>query len=349
MTCSLRNRKTLFIAATIVIILLNFYTFAVAYPTMKGPLNLSSQNQVTPAVAIPTVRVPLNLTGADISPFSMFIANSGVKSAINLASAEVPRDFSVYYIAAWRLLHNPSKIFATGALRDGEPKIVPYLTPYKYLPSFLLLISPLTSLSYYQAFWLFDAVQFALLPAIAFLLYKLLEKKNPAIALLIFVAVLLLPYPMTGRGLSVSYFMQWAEGQAKVMLTFLLLASFYLGYRGRPVVSGIVFAIGAFDVRFTIFALPLFLYYNKDKPRESIGAAALAFACSNLMILYSGMAQGFFNMLLTQGGSTPFYTPAYIPLMMIGCLSLVNANQMIDALFEAPAKLGLGKIKNLGR
>ena len=78
-------------------------------------------------------------------------------------------------------------------------------------------------------------------------------------------AVLLLPYPMPGRGLSVSYYMSWAEGQAKILLSFLLLLSFYLGYRGKPVFSGVIFALGAFDPRFALLALPLFLFYNKSK------------------------------------------------------------------------------------
>jgi hypothetical protein len=62
------------------------------------------------------------------------------------------------------------------------------------------------------------------------------------------------------------------------------------------------------------------------------------------MVLYSGVAQGFFNMLLTSGGSTPFYTPAYIPLIMIGCLSAVNARGMIDNLIVTLSK-PLSKIK----
>jgi hypothetical protein len=150
---------------------------------------------------------------------------------------------------------------------------------------------------------------------------------------------------MSGRGLSVSYFMQWTEGQAKVLLTFILLLSFYLGYRGKPALSGIAFALGAFDVRFTILALPLFLFYNKNNLRKSAPPLLITLAASNFMILYSGVAQGFFNMLLTSGGSTPFYTPAYIPIVMIGCLSALNARGMIDNLIVTLSK-PLSKIKS---
>jgi len=131
----LKSKKLLFSLAVVVIILLNFYTLSVAYPTMSGPLNFG---------------------GADL-----------------------PRDFTVYYLASWRMFHNPSKTFTTALLNDGEPAIYPPITPYKYMPSFLVLVSPLLSLRYYQAFWVFDAIQLALLPIIAFLLYKLLKNKHP--------------------------------------------------------------------------------------------------------------------------------------------------------------------------
>jgi hypothetical protein len=339
-----KSKKILFAIVVLFVIIANLYTLSVAYPTMQGPLILGDANLHVFAVAIPTANNPLNINNANLTSFATAV-NSPTKSTANTTKADLPRDFSVYYIAAWRMLHNPSQIFTTGTLKDGEPPIYPYLTPYKYLPSFLLLISPLTFLSYYQAFWVFDTIQFALLPLIALLLYKLLENKNPLLAFLILVAVLMLPYPMIGRGLSVSYFMQWAEGQAKVLLTFLLLFSFYLGYRGKPALSGIAFALGAFDVRFTILALPLFLFYNHNNMRKSIPPLLIVLGASNIMILYSGVAQGFFNMLLSYGGSTPFYTPAYIPLIMIGCLSALNAKGMIDQLKELPSKISIHKSK----
>ena len=199
----LKSKKLLFILAVVIIVILNLYTFSVAYPTMTR--------------------------------------------ALNFGAGDVPRDFSVYYLASWRMLHNPSQIFTTGTLKDGEPAIYPSPTPYKYMPSFLVLISPLTTLSYYQAFWVFDILQFILLPLMAILLYNLLEKKNPVVAMVILFAVLLLPYPLPGNGLSVSYFRSWAEGQAKILVSFLLLLSFYLGYKGKSALSGIAFALGAFD------------------------------------------------------------------------------------------------------
>jgi len=264
--------------------------------------------------------------------YTLTVAYPTMTHPLNLGGADLPRDFSVYYIAAWRMFHNPSQIFTTGFLNDGEPQIYPALTPYKYMPSFLLLISPLVSLDYYKAFWVFDAFQFALLPLIALLLYKLLARKNPVIALLIIVGVLLLPYPMSGRGLSVSYFMHWAEGQAKVFLTFLLLLSFYLGYSGKPYFSGVVFSLGAFDPRFAVLALPLFLFYNKNELRASVVAMILGLVGSNIVVFYPGTTQGFLNMISSSGVATPLYTPAWIPTFMIIALIAINAKQMLNEL-----------------
>ena len=88
------------------------------------------------------------------------------------------KDFSAYYTGAWRLLHNPSQIYTRGTVNDGEYQINPQPQDYKYLPSFLLLLSPFLSLSYHDAFVAFDIFQFALLPLMAFLLYNLLNKKK---------------------------------------------------------------------------------------------------------------------------------------------------------------------------
>jgi hypothetical protein len=280
-----------------------------------------------------------------LNAYTLSVAYPTMTHALNLGAEDLPRDFSVYYLAAWRMLHNPSQIFTTGHLAGGEPLIYPSPTPYKYFPSFLLLVSPLVNLSYYQAFWAFDAVQFALLPFMALLLYKLLEKKNPVVAMTILTAVLLVPYPLPGRGLSVSYFMSWAEGQAKILLTFLLLLSFYFGYSGKARLSGVTFSLGAFDPRFAVLALPLFLFYNKNKLRNALIAMIIALVGFNIMIFYPGVAQGFVSMVLGSGTTTPFYTPSWIPVIMIVSLIAVNGTQIVDALKKGLRKYGI-KIKN---
>ena len=58
----------------------------------------------------------------------------------------------------------------------------------------------------------------------------------------------------------------------------------------------------------------------------------------NFMVFYPGIGQGLVSMVLGSGDTTPFYTPAWIPIVMIVCLMVVNARQMLDA-----AKNGLQK------
>ena len=264
-----------------------------------------------------------------LNVYTLLLAVPTMDKPLDLGSGVLPRDFSVYYMAGYRLLHNSPQMFSTQPLDNTGPAIYPYLTPYKYLPSFAILISPLTSLGYYQAFWIFDALQFIMLPLIAFMLYRLLENKHWAVGLAILVLVLVMPYPMAGRGLSVSYFMQWAEGQAKVLEAFLLLLSFYLGFKGKAMLSGVTFALLAFDPRYALLGLPLFLFYNKEKLKSSFAFLFGTLALSNVVFLLPGVASGFVGIIFGSDYAEPFWTPAWIPLALILCLLVINTQAMV--------------------
>lgn len=244
------------------------------------------------------------------------------------------KDFSAYYIGAWRLLHDPSQIYTHGFVNDGEYQVYPRSEAYKYLPSFLVLVSPVLLLGYQQALVAFDVFQFALLPLMALLLYKLLSRKGLVLTFAVAVIVLLQPLPLPNRGLSVTYFWQWGEGQAKVFDAFLLLLAFYLGDSGRPLLSGIVFALAAFDPRFAALSLPIFLFYNKNNLRVSVESTLGALLLSNLVLFYPGTGSGFLNMALGSTTETLYYY-AFIPLLMIISLTVVNGREMVAALSHA--------------
>jgi hypothetical protein len=275
------------IIAVAIIILLNFYTFVVAYPETYT---------ITPG--------------------------------INSSGTNLAKDFSAYYMGAWRLWNNPAHIYNFGALKDGEPTILPHPEEYKYLPSFLLIISPFLSLNYQQALLAFDIAQFALLPLMAYLLYKLLSNKPLAITLAVMVITLLLPFPTPQTGFSTSYYWQWGEGQAKVFVTFLLLISFYFGSRGRPYLSGIALAFGFFDPRFGLLALPLFIMYNRKNLKAATISLLGSLALSNAMLLYPGMASNFLNMVLASAVTTPLYYYSLIPLITLLSLIIVNIKEL---------------------
>ncbi len=184
------------------------------------------------------------------------------------------KDFSAFYTAAWRLIHDPGQVYTSGYVNDGEYHILPQPESYKYLPSFLLMVLPFTALSYQQALTAFDVFQFLLLPLIALLVYELTKEKGVAVAVIVAIIALLVPSPSPHWSLSATYYWQWAEGQSKVLETFLLLLGLQLGKSKRPLLSGVVFGLSAFDPRFALLALPLFFMYNRPSLWKAFGAGA---------------------------------------------------------------------------
>jgi hypothetical protein len=234
------------------------------------------------------------------------------------------KDFSAYYMGAWRLWNDPSHIYTSGTLKDGEPLISPQPETYKYLPSFLLLVSPFLTLGYQQALTAFDIVQFLMLPFMAFFIYKILSGKPLAVTIIVIVIALLLPLPGTQWGLSPSYYWQWGEGQAKVFITFLLLLCFYFGWSNKPVLSGIAFAFGLFDPRFGLLAIPLFVSYNRKNLKLAGASAAISLLLSNGMLLFSGIGSSFATMVFSNAVATPLFYYSLIPLVTLSVLLAVN-------------------------
>jgi hypothetical protein len=262
--------------------------------------------------------------------FNFFILLLAYPETFRLdGNGKLAKDFSAYYIGAWRLQHNPSQVYTRGLVNDGEPQIYPQPQGYMYTPSFLLFILPSLALEYHDAFVVFDALQFALLPLMAFLLYNLLNKKNLAVVIAVTVIVFL-PFPLPHWGPFASYFWQWAEGQAKVFETFLYLLAFYLGSRGKPYLSGVTFGLAAFDPRFALLSLPLFLFYNKSNLLKSIATGAATLLISNFMLFYPATGLGFINMVLTSGLSSGVYPYALIPIFTLTSLIIVNSKGMLE-------------------
>ena len=241
------------------------------------------------------------------------------------------KDFSAFYTAAWRLIHDPGQVYTSGYVNDGEYHILPQPESYKYLPSFLLMVLPFTALSYQQALTAFDVFQFLLLPLIALLVYELTKEKGVAVAVIVAIIALLVPSPSPHWSLSATYYWQWGEGQSKVLETFLLLLGLQLGKSKRPLLSGVVFGLSAFDPRFAILALPLFFMYNRPSLWKAFGAGAATLLASNATLLVPGVGSGFLTMLFTSGLTTPLYWYALIPLFTIVALTIVNLREVIAA------------------
>jgi hypothetical protein len=270
---------------------------------------------------------------------------------INTAGSILAKDFSAYYMAAWRLWNNPAHIYTFGALGGGEPEILPYPQAYKYLPNFLLITTPFLALEYQQALWAFNIVQFALLPAMAYLIYKLLADRHLAATFTVMAIALLLPFPTLQWGFSPGYYWQWGEGQAKVFVTFLLLLSFYLGSKNKPILSGAVFAFGFFDPRFGLLAIPLFVMYNRRNLKAASLSVAGILCLSNVMLLYPGMGAGFISMVFRRGVATPLYYYALIPFLTLLALAALNFKELVAAFdFKGvfAGYTGVSKKRNVG-
>jgi hypothetical protein len=252
------------------------------------------------------------------------------------------KDFSAYYTSAWRLFRNPSQVYTRGFVDDGEFHVLPQPEAYKYLPSFLVLVSPLLTLDYQQALIVFDILQFLLLPVIGLMLCLLLREKGLLLNFAVAVVVLFQPFPAPNGGLSVTYFWQWGEGQAKVLETFLLMLAFYLGRVQKPRLSGVVLGLAAFDPRFALIAFPLFLTYNRRRMRSSVGAALGTLVISNIMLLYPGMGSGFLAVFFGSGLSTPVYPYTYIPLPTVLSLSVVNGKELAATMAQLAEELKRG-------
>ena len=111
----------------------------------------------------------------------------------------------------------------------------------------------------------------------------------------------------------------------------MLLFSFYLGSRDRPVLSGVAFAFGFFDPRFGLLAIPLFIMYNRQKLKGATASALGALVTSNLMLLYPGMARGLLSMVFGSGITTPLYYYSFIPFFTLLSLIAVNFKELIAA------------------
>lgn len=205
-------------------------------------------------------------------------------------SATLARDFSAYYTAEYRLLHNPTKIYVEGT-QPGDYQILPQPQPFKYAPSFLVLFAPFLSLNYIDALTVFDLLQLALIPALAFFVYKLVEDKNLILGAIAAFIILVQPLPtpainvppapqihlwifnINSQSFAPSYFCGYVYVNAHILQAVLLIGALYLGFAKKPWLSALLFTFGLLDPRAALVSLPLLLWYNRKEIRQFIFAA----------------------------------------------------------------------------
>ena len=251
----------------------------------------------------------------------------------------VARDFSAYYEGAYRFIHNPGQVYHEGNL-PGDYPIPPNPQYFRYSPFFLpLFIVPLvTFLNYQNALISFDIIQYALLPLVAYLLFKILIEISgkgsigiPKTSLGLFSLTLLfatlqplVPHISNLTFWSWSYFRLWLEGEARVLQTLLLILTFYLLLKNSKF-SGLSFVLSSFDPRMSIFSLPLIFYIClKMKRNGSLRKFALSTIISFCVIylptlLYANLGEQFLKTIFI--GDFTFYSYEWIPLTTIAAIT----------------------------
>jgi Glycosyltransferase family 87 len=192
-------------------------------------------------------------------------------------SSTLAHDFSAYYIGAWRLFHNPTKIYYGGSY-PGDYPITPSPSIFEYAPSFLLWFSPFLKLSYQDALTAFDLLQVASIFAVAFFVYKIVKGKNALLGAV--VAFLVLVQPSTG------YYDGYVTGNAHVIQVAFIVGAMYFGFAKKPWFSAILFTLSAFDPRASLIALPLLLWYNRQRLWQFIAGSAVFLAVTNLPFFF---------------------------------------------------------------
>ncbi len=263
-------------------------------------------------------------------------------------SPTLARDFSAYYIGGWRLLHNPTQVYSAST-QPGDYQISGQAQPFKYTPSFLILVSPFLALGYQNALNAFDILQFLLILPLAFFVYKLIKGKNlfagVAAAVIVLVdPILVAPsasYSIAGffhyrmlslhvQTFSPSYYCGYLLANAHILQTVLLVGAIYFGFAKKPWLSALLFAFGVFDPRVALFALPLLLWYNRGSLWKFIGGSAVFLAATNLpFFLYSGVGFSFLTTELNAATVSHMYLYDWIPLYSIAALSILELAAML--------------------
>jgi hypothetical protein len=259
------------------------------------------------------------------------------------ADAALAKDFSAYYVGAWRLLNDPAQLYAKGSVTDGGPTILPKPQQFKYLSSFLIFMIPFLASSYQGMLIAFDAFQFLLLPLVALMVYRITREKGLLVSGVVAVLVLLQPSPVPGWGISASYYWQWGEGQAKVLLTFLLVSGLYLTKFGHPRSAGLALALASFDPRFVLLAVPLLVSYSKGSRVKVLTAYAPSVVLLNIPMVLPKVASGYFQMLLAGGALTPPYYYSWIPIITVVSLTVADWRMVWSTLRGVGSTFALGQ------
>ena len=229
--------------------------------------------------------------------------------------------------------------FIRDAAWPGDYQILPNPQTFKYTPSFLIFFAPFLALKYQDALVSFDILQVALIPALAFFVYKMVKDRNLNLAMVVAVIVLLMPLPtpplsqttispfyssfasINAQSFVPTYMIGYDVVNAHVLQTILLVGALYFGFAKKPWASALMLTLGVFDPRTAIFAFPLLLWYNRQNLRKFIVCAVVFLGITNLpFFFYSSIGLSFLQTEITGSIVSQMYPYDWLPLYTIAAL-----------------------------
>jgi len=262
-------------------------------------------------------------------------------------SATSARDFSAYYIGEYRLFHNPTNIYFDG-VQPGDYQIVSQPQTFKYTPSFLILLAPFLALDYLSALTIFDFLQFALIPILAFMVYKIVKDKNYILGAIAAAIILIQPLPTPSmnqppaplinlglfsvnyQSFAPSYYCGYLFVNAHILQTVLLIGALYLGFIKKPWLSALLFAFGLLDPRAAIVALPLLFWYNRQEIHQFITAATIFVLATNLpFFFYYDIGLTFLRTEVNGYVILQSYAYDWIPIYGVVALTVVEITTIV--------------------
>ncbi len=232
------------------------------------------------------------------------------------------RDFSAYYIGEWRLFNNPTTIYI-GGNQPGDYYIPPNVQTFKYTPSFLIFFAPFISLSYQNALNVFDILQFVSIFALAFFVYQIVKNKKLVGAAIVAFIILIAFQP--------GYYWGYAQANAHIIQTSLIVGALYFGFSKKPWLSALLFAIGAFDPRGALLALPLLLWYNRQKLLKfGLGIVAFLTALNLPFFFYYNIGLDFLRIEVNGDIVSQIYSYDLVPMIAVAALTVLEVVMIIE-------------------
>jgi len=264
------------------------------------------------------------------------------------------RDFSAYYIGTWRLFNNPTQVYYDGSL-PGDYTINGTPQPFKYTPSFLIIMTPFLALNYVDALVVFDILQLALIPLLAFFVYNLVKDKNLVLGAMVAVIILIQPLPTPASNIPPteqlhlwvfkinvqcfvpSYYAGYVFVNAHILQTVLLIGALFLGSAKKPWLSALLFAFGLLDPRAALVAIPLLLWYNRQKIHKFIIATIALVLATNLpFFFYYDVGLTFLRMGMNADIISQSYAYDWIPIYGVAALTIIEIIPVIYKKIRTP-------------